>query len=192
MIGPELSGEKVNLRPLRNDDLQRRIEWLNDDETVRLFTGSSLARVYGATDAEQWRRVLEADQNAAVWAIETKDGCHIGDVDLHHIDRYDGTAKLTILIGDRESQSRGYGTDAIRTLMRHAFSNFGLTAIGLRVFDFNARAIRCYEKCGFVRSDEVIEDRWVSPRPDEIQMIMTKDRFRAEESECRHYTHLIA
>ena len=109
MVGPWLSGEKVNLRPLRRGDVDRRVAWLIDAETVKLFTGSEPVRAYERVDAERWRQTLEADLAAVVWAVETKQHQHIGDLDLHNIDRQAGLAKLTILIGDKAFWNGGCG-----------------------------------------------------------------------------------
>ena len=179
MVGPEIFGSKVNLRPLKTDDLIRRIAWLSDPECVRMFTGSLPARTYGLEDAERWRRSLEADLSASVWAIETKDGRHIGDIDLHDIDRRQGTAKLTILIGEKAYWGRGCGTDTVKSLLVSAFSDLKLQKVNLRVFEFNVRAIRCYEKCGFAR---VYDASMQGTYPGEIHMMLSRDRFMAMES----------
>ncbi|WP_342454796.1 GNAT family protein [Sinorhizobium mexicanum] len=45
---------------------------------------------------------------------------------------------------------RGFGSEAIHLLLRHAFGPMGLHRIGIRVLSYNERAIRAYQKCGFV------------------------------------------
>jgi len=178
MVGPEISGSKVSLRPLQPDDLTRRIAWLNDAECVRLFTGFPQERVYGQDDAERWRRSLESDACASVWAIETKDGMHIGDVDLHDINRDQLTAKVTILIGDKAYWDRGFGTDTMKSVLASAFYDLKLERVVLKVYEFNSRAIRCYEKCGFMkRSDTGAQGAF----PGEIHMVADRDRFMAME-----------
>jgi RimJ/RimL family protein N-acetyltransferase len=177
MIGCNLSGEKTNLRALREDDLPRRVQWMNDPETVRLYSGVYPARTYSAVDAERWRQALEVDRWSIVWAFETKDGRHIGDIDLHGIDRKDLTAKLTILLGDKEYWSRGYGTDTIMTLLKYAFSDLCFDTISLRVFTFNKRAIACYKKCGFEEVSYTPSGIWGPAGPGEEQMGVTRKRF---------------
>ena len=60
-------------------------------------------------------------------------------------------AELAILIGEKSSRGKGFGTDAVKTLCRFGFMEMGLHKITVKVFAFNTAAIRCYEKCGFVR-----------------------------------------
>ncbi len=82
-------------------------------------------------------------------AIETESGEHIGNISLENIQWKDRQATLGIVIGAKEYWGQGYGTDAIRTLLRFAFEELNLNRIQLSVFDFNERARRCYRRCGF-------------------------------------------
>jgi len=56
---------------------------------------------------------------------------------------------MGIMIGDREYQDRGYGTDAVRTILRFAFDEMNLNRVWLHVHEDNARGIAVYRKCGF-------------------------------------------
>jgi RimJ/RimL family protein N-acetyltransferase len=72
-------------------------------------------------------------------------------VGLHNIDWVSAHAEVGIIIGDKRYWSRGYGSDAMDVILSYAFSKMNLHRVYLRVYDFNVRAIRSYEKCGFVR-----------------------------------------
>ena len=54
-------------------------------------------------------------------------------------------------LGHREARARasGYGTDALNALVDFGFGELRLERIYLHVFDYNARAMRSYEKAGF-------------------------------------------
>ncbi len=181
MIGPRISGNMVNLRPVKDTDLIRRAKWLADEETVTHFTGIPPSVRYQLHDALKWRRGTECDPLTLVWAIETKQGEHIGDIDLHDIDRTEGRARLTILIGDAICRGKGYGTDALRALMGYAFTSMGLDAIDLKVCDFNLQAIRCYEKCGFEKLPSCLNVPGL--HPGDIYMTVTKERVAALHSD---------
>lgn len=181
MVGPRIPGGITNLRPLDADDLPRRVEWLNDPETVRLFTGTIADRSYDMFDAERWKQSTESDPLTIIWAIDTKGDRHIGDVDLHDISRSEGRARLTILIGHRKYWGRGYGSDAIKALLNYAFTDMGLKTVNLRVCDFNQRAIRAYEKCGFVQCTS--DARTPGWQPGDLFMAVTKEHFMALRSE---------
>ena len=84
-------------------------------------------------------------------AICLKEGDrHIGNVHLTEIDWVSRHAEVGIFIGETQHRSNGYGQQALRLLLRHAFHDLGLHRVYLTVLDDNQRAIRAYEKCGFV------------------------------------------
>lgn len=85
------------------------------------------------------------------FAIVERSGRVIGCVRLWRISYRNRSAMLTIFIGDKNCWGKGYGTDALRVVLRYAFGPMELRRVELHVFDFNQRAIRSYEKAGFVR-----------------------------------------
>jgi RimJ/RimL family protein N-acetyltransferase len=90
-------------------------------------------------------------------------------------------AELAISIGETDCWSRGYGTDAIRAVLRHAFETMGLRRIDLHTDADNARGIRCYEKCGFVREGVMRERRLRYGKPLDM-VVMGALRHEWEES----------
>ena len=61
-----------------------------------------------------------------------------------------GEAFVGIGIGERELWGKGYGTDAMKVILRYAFQELNLRRVSLDTFEYNPRAIRSYEKAGFV------------------------------------------
>ena len=53
------------------------------------------------------------------------------------------------MIGDREYWGKGFGSDALITMVHHIFYEVRLRRIYLHTLDSNIRAQRCFEKCGF-------------------------------------------
>ena len=56
---------------------------------------------------------------------------------------------LAIGIFSPKHRGRGFGTEALQLLVRHAFVSLALATLRLRVLAFNSRAIACYQRCGF-------------------------------------------
>lgn len=56
---------------------------------------------------------------------------------------------MEIFIAEKDYFSNGYGTAAIKLILDYGFNYINLHSINLTVMEFNPRAIRCYEKCGF-------------------------------------------
>jgi RimJ/RimL family protein N-acetyltransferase len=61
-----------------------------------------------------------------------------------------GEAFVGIGIGERELWGLGYGTDAMKVILRYAFQELNLRRVALDTFEYNPRAICSYEKAGFV------------------------------------------
>jgi ribosomal-protein-alanine N-acetyltransferase len=91
----------------------------------------------------------EIEGNPTAWVIE-HDNRFLGNVSLHHVSQPDARARLAIGLFDPSKLGRGYGEEAIRLVLEHAFDVLGLHRVDLRVLEYNERAIRCYLKCGFV------------------------------------------
>ncbi|MBN1979496.1 MAG: GNAT family N-acetyltransferase [Anaerolineae bacterium] len=177
-----IPGEKVRLRPIERGDLPRFVAWFGDPEVhhhLAIWLPFSLAQ------EERWfERHLEQieSQKAVLLAIETSEGEHIGNIGLHQIDWKNRHAELGIAIGEKAYWGQGYGTDAIRTLLRLCFLEMNLHRVTLRVDADNARGIRCYEKAGFQKEgtlrDAVFrEGRYI----DQHVMSILKTEFESNE-----------
>ncbi len=144
-------GERVRLRAIEREDVPRFVRWFNDPEVRQFLT---MYRPLSRAEEERWVESLASRREDIVLAIEVRAGdqwVHIGNVGLHRIDWKNRTATLGIVIGEREYWGKGYGTEAVRTMLRYAFEELGLNRVELETYSFNPRAIRCYEKAGFKR-----------------------------------------
>jgi RimJ/RimL family protein N-acetyltransferase len=159
-----LQGQGVRLRPVQEADLPLFVEWLNQTE-VRYWLSLSEAPQLTLEGEREWYEERRASEADLLWTIETEQGLPIGNIDLHLLDRTHGRAQLGIVIGDAEAQGQGYGTAAIREVLRYAFGEMGLRRVELLVDEDNARAIRCYERCGFVREGVLRHYRLRRRRP---------------------------
>jgi RimJ/RimL family protein N-acetyltransferase len=64
---------------------------------------------------------------------------------------------VAIGIGEPDFWSKGYGSDAMRLMLRYGFTELNLHRISLTVFEQNPRGIRSYEKCGFKHEGRIRE-----------------------------------
>lgn len=127
----------VTLRPVTDADLRDNYIWNNDPEVRQLNPPAGRMSNYHA------------------YAIDAG-GKHIGTCFMMNITG--DTGELAIEIGDKQYWGKGYGAEAVRALTQHWLSN-GLQRIWLKVLPSNTRAIRCYQKCGFVPAGRLILDR---------------------------------
>jgi len=110
--------------------------------------GGSLSDLRPMTEdaAKRWvQRLLGQD---FAWIIEA--GSLIGEIRLDRVDLRDRRANLAIGIEDANQLGKGLGSEAIALALGHAFNVLKLHRVSVRVVDYNSRAIRAYQKCGFV------------------------------------------
>jgi len=141
-----LEGEKLYLRPVEKEDMGRFLEWVNDGEIRYLQSLDELP--FNMAREEQWFDEMNRKENSIFLAICTGDNGLIGSIFLR-IHQKNGL--LGIMIGEKSCWNRGYGSEAIELLLRHGFDSLNLHRVELKVFEFNERAIGCYEKIGFKR-----------------------------------------
>jgi len=157
-----LPGERLYLRPLEKGDIDRCTRWINDPETRTSLAG------YLPMNRAAEEKFVEgpADPSTAVYlAIVLNEGDrHVGNLGLQNIRWKDRAAEFGIMLGEADCLDRGYGSEATRLLLKYAFESLNLNRIQLGVWDFNHRAIRSYEKVGFVREGAQREYGFVDGR----------------------------
>ncbi len=144
-----LKGKKVVLRPLNKEtDLKNCTKWMNDQEIGRYLGNAYLPKSL-EQEEEEWFDDLVKRKDHVYLAIETLKGIYIGNISMA-ISWKDRNAGLGVCIGEKEYWGKGFGTDVMMLLLEYAFNTLNLRKICLTVFDFNKRAKRVYEKCGFI------------------------------------------
>ena len=144
-------GKHIRLRAIEREDLPKFVEWMNDPEVT---SGLLIHIPLSMADEQRWFEGM-AQRPAAerVLAIEMRDGDFwrmIGTTGFHEINMVNREAEFGISIGDKSIWNQGYGTEATRLMLQHGFETLNLNRIYLRVYETNPRAIRAYEKVGYV------------------------------------------
>ena len=153
MDNPLFSGKLTRLvahEPDRAGELMEK--WYRDSEFARYYDFPAV-RPRGAKRAQRHFREYAASDNAgrAMFLIQTLEtGQTIGECELELMKGRARDAYVSIGIGERAYWGKGYGTDAMRLVLAYGFNEWHLHRITLSVFDYNPRAIRSYEKAGFV------------------------------------------
>lgn len=159
-----LLGRRVRLRPVEKEDLPRFVKWFADPQIrihLALYMPLSLAQ-----EERWWERNITAG-DTQVWAIDAQPPemaagpwLHIGSCGFHNIDWRNRVGEAGIVIGAIDQWDRGYGTDALQTLIAWGFYTLNLNRVQVRVNAENARAIRCYEKVGLQVEGRLRQDHF--------------------------------
>jgi aminoglycoside 6'-N-acetyltransferase len=138
---PTLTGERVVLRPMRPDDVQRLSEILAEP---------GVARWWGMHDPKTTAAELLDESEQVAYVIEVESAA-VGCILFYEEDDPDYRHASIDLFLDGAHQGQGLGRDAVRTLARHLFDERGHHRLTIDPSAANERAIRAYEGLGFRR-----------------------------------------
>lgn len=145
---PKLENYNIILRQPIEEDIASRKKLGLDMECV-IMCGGNISKLGEFTIDEAMKWYERIIQHPCKWVIEYNGNC-IGIVGLRPY-KEDNKAKLSIEIYDNNLYGAGIGTKVTKMVLDYAFEVLEYHKVYLRVLDYNARAIKCYEKCGFVK-----------------------------------------
>ena len=153
-----LKGKKIDLVCLTKADAEAVHRWNCDMEVIFNWGGQPFP-----ADLKAIEERLEAQhkqKTSLMLGIQLSDsGDLIGMGGLSYIEWPWQRAELSICIGEKEHQQKGYGQETTMLILDHAFTKLNLHSVMLRVTSYNERAIKCYEACGFKRAGKRRESR---------------------------------
>ena len=132
--------------------------WETDPELAHLDAASAIDVTFSQYLADYVKELHNHIPTSQRFAIYTLDGKHIGNCSYYNISETRGEAELGIMIGNRDYWNKGYGTDIVTTLVNHIFSQTNLNRIHLKTLESNARAQKCFQKCGFAPYGNLVKD----------------------------------
>jgi RimJ/RimL family protein N-acetyltransferase len=125
-------------------------QWSADSEYSRLLDWDP-ARRFSVKTVQKWIEKQHENEGTHAFTIRTlADDRIIGGIGLDGIRWTHRDCFVGIGVGEREFWGKGYGTDAMKVILRYAFTELNLQRVTLDVFEYNQRGVRSYEKAGFV------------------------------------------
>lgn len=118
---------------------------VNDPEVQKCISHNT--KVYTYEQELSWVKE-KLSENAPIFSmIEKETGEYVGNVEIMHV--RDGFGEIGIAITPLK-QNKHYGTEAMTAITNYALNVMNLENVDLNVYKTNPRAIRCYEKAGFI------------------------------------------
>jgi RimJ/RimL family protein N-acetyltransferase len=156
-----LRTDRLELRPVRDEDIDRILEYRNLPEVTwwLLRTEVDPASVRAA-----WRRAAEDPDDHSVAVV--LDGVVIGTVSLDVVDGMgqpgmpERTEAEIGYIFDPAYGGHGYATEAVTAMVAHAFGQLGVRRITAGCFAGNLASVRILEKVGMRREQHGVGDSW--------------------------------
>ena len=136
----------MHLRRLELRDAPLMLEWMHDPSVVEHLHANFLSKT--AEDCERFIANSHADETNLHLAIADESDVYQGTVSLKDI--HDGTAEFAITIR-AAAMGKGVSAAAMKEIIRIGFEETGLNSVFWCVSPENKRAVRFYEKNGYVR-----------------------------------------
>ncbi|OGO17425.1 MAG: hypothetical protein A2Z15_04880 [Chloroflexi bacterium RBG_16_50_11] len=153
-----ITGGKTRLREKKLSDVRNDYRWQSDPELAKLDASPTLDMAFSIYLLDYASAVHRHNNRRYPLAIETIDGKHIGNCTCYDIDEKKREAQVGIMIGDKDYWDKGYGVDAINTMIAHVYKTSSLNRLYLKTLDWNQRAQQCFIKCGFTQYGQLKRD----------------------------------
>lgn len=152
-----IQGNDIVLRAISMRDANLLMELINDADTEKLLGGSSFP--VSIEGQQRWisEQTGRTDVLRCIVALK-QDEEGIGTVILSDIDNKNGVGQVHIKMDKKRGRGKGYGSDALNTVVKYAFNEMRLNCIYADVLEYNTVSQKLFEKCGFHR-DGVLRSR---------------------------------
>ena len=152
---PLFEGEHICLAPIDHEkDPEIESRWTHDAEYLRLLSADPARPIAPALLKKKYDEIeKEMDEGRKLFYFTIRlrsDERLIGFARLFWIEWSNGTGMIQLGIGDPQDRGQGYGSEALRLLLRYAFAELNLHRLTAFIPEYNKGAMRLFEKAGFI------------------------------------------
>ncbi|NOX27347.1 MAG: GNAT family N-acetyltransferase [Gammaproteobacteria bacterium] len=143
---------KIELLPFSPSDMDRLISWVDSDELLLSWAGTFFSSPLTREQCQNYWQTSQGESPARLIfkALNSETGDVVGHIELDGFDYENESAFISrVLVGANAQRGLGIGQAIVLELVDMAFTQLSLHRLAVGVMEFNATAIRCYEKCGF-------------------------------------------
>lgn len=179
---PVLRGRSIFLRPAERSDIDTFLRWFNDGEMLA-FIGMR-APMSRALEERWFEQMLEGEGRTDYHFVIClrEDSRPIGTIGFFDLSLLNGSAEFGIAIGEKQLWGQGLGSEALEVLLDFGFGELRLERVMLRVYDYNPRARRSYEKVGFTFEGTQRHATYRAGKYHDVHiMSMLRQEWRAQE-----------
>ena len=138
-------------------------------------------------EIRKWFYTRTALSSVKSFAVILEGKKTIGLINLKNIRKILKVASLGIVFNPRYID-RGYGTIALKAIIKHYFETMDMRALYLDVATHNKRALRCYEKCGFKKVKKYAI-RVIDLIPEELPSCYAQEDFSIRDGQVYLYCY---
>ncbi|MRX73878.1 GNAT family N-acetyltransferase [Bacillus lacus] len=174
-----LKGEKVYLRPLREEDTMSIYKGTQDQEAIYMTGTQKVFSLEEIVGAYQQFKEDDSRQDLAICLVSNHET--IGDLAIMEIDYINKKGIFRIALHSSNYYGKGLGTEAVKLAQAYVFDELNLNRLELQVYSHNIRGIKSYEKAGFVKEGVLRQSLYMNNQySDEIIMSVLQDEYRSK------------
>lgn len=176
---------QIALLPLSVSHVDDVMKWVNDPAVVKNFQ-NFMDQISREAEIEFINTLINSP-NDRVYSIFNQSGDYVGQVGINQISWPNRLGRLSIFI-TKSQQHKGYGRAAILAILEKAFNELALNKVWLIVFSSNVRSINLYERVGFLKEGELLEEYfWQNTYHDMTRMGILKRNWLKAQMEDWEY-----
>lgn len=146
----DLIGKKVVIRAVEEKDLELLKTMINDPNIEKLVGGKSFP--VSTYMQKKWFENIQNDSKNIYLVIDIKHGETIGMVSITDIDWKNRVGYIGIKIGNEINRGKGFGRDAIMTIMRYIFEELNFQRLETCILEYNKGSQKLFlQKCGWMK-----------------------------------------
>ena len=157
--GMFLRGERIYLRPPTIDDAARIFHWERDDEVWHYDPHRPFSQSMAEFLPIFERNYVNGNGRQFWFIIEDEKHIPIGTITYFNLDYRSGQVEIGLGLGDKNRWGKGYGPEAIRTLVQYLFTLPGLARVYAETAAANRPARRAFAKARFVEVGQIYDPR---------------------------------
>ena len=147
VLASPIEMENLKLDTLREENADVRYEsWMRDPVVIQ-YLESRFEPPTQKSIAAFITRMNESEGSLLLGMFMHHE--HIGNIKLGPINPHHLRGPIGLMIGQRDQWGKGYATQAIRALTRHAFQTLGLHKVYAGCYEDNIGSIRAFLKAGW-------------------------------------------
>lgn len=155
-IQTQLFDEKdVRFGPIDHEkDPEIESRWTHDSDFMRMVDTDPARPMSAAMVKKQYEKIekeIDEGKNKYYFTIRARDDDRlVGKAVVQRIEWSNGAGEIRLGIGSADNRRKGYGSQALRMLLRFVFAELNLFRVGAHVPEYNEAAIALLKKFGFV------------------------------------------
>lgn len=148
-----LVGDRIEIRRFSLEDAYSMVNW---GEHKNLLFEDYNFPFFDEDEIRGWFESKTFGWNKRYFSVYNESKHFIGYLGIKRIKRIKRESTLGIVF-DPNHINKGYGTEALKLFLIYYFEDLKMNVLNLEVDQFNKRAIKCYERCGFEIINEYLD-----------------------------------